>query len=120
MDVEPRRPQAAAEGLEPFFAGTENGHIAPGLGPEFGQSGVLQPFPKLARFLGGFARVRNFPALVRSQVRRLQVETNHLPGQNLRPRIQLDECDLLIAVVQNLAERFVDEIELRSVEPERD
>ena len=119
MDIEPGRPQAAAQGLKPFFAGTENGNIAPGLGPEFGQAGFLQPFPKLARFFSGFARVRHFAPRVWSQLRWLQVETHDLSRQNLRPRIKLDECDLLVAVVQNFPKRFVHEIELGGIEPER-
>ena len=40
--------------------------------------------------------------------------------QNLRPRIELDECDLLLPVVQNFPKRFVHEIELGGIEPERD
>src|SRR5260370_4670764 len=120
LDIEWCRPQTTAQSLKPFFTGTENGNSAPGLGPESGQTGFLQPFPKLARFFSGFARVRHFASRVGSQLRGLQVETHHLSGQNLRPRIELDECDLLVAVVEDFPERFVHEIELGGIEPERD
>src|SRR5260370_29239513 len=120
LDIEWCRPQTTAQSLKPLFTGTENGNIAPGLGRESGQTGFLEPFPKLARFFSGFARVRHFASRVWSQLRRLQVETHHLSGQNLRSRIELDECDLLVAVVEDLPKRLVHEIELRGIEPKRD
>src|SRR5438270_737496 len=57
---------SAAQGLKPFLAGTQNGHIAPGFGLEFGQSVVLQPLPKLSRLFSSFARVGNFASLIGS------------------------------------------------------
>jgi hypothetical protein len=42
-----------------------------------------------------------------------------LSGQNFRPRIELNECDLLVAVVEDFAKRFVHEIELGGIEPKR-
>src|SRR5262249_15016829 len=49
-----------------------------------------------------------------------EIETNHLAGQHVRTRIHLHELNLATAIVQNLAERCVHEIELCSVQSKCD
>src|SRR5205085_8674487 len=120
LNIQPRGAQSAAQCLQPLLARTKNRHVAPGLRAQFLRARLLEPFAKLARFFDRSSSIRDFPGWIWSEICGLQVDSNNLAGQNLRPRIEFDKRDLLITVVQDLAKRFIQEPELRLIEPKRD
>ena len=48
----------------------------------------------------------------------VEIEPDYLSGQNIRPRIELNELNLAADVVQNFVEHFIHKIELPPIEPE--
>ena len=80
---------------------------------------AFEVWPKFP-FISERLAIRDFPGWIWSEICGLQVDSNNLAGQNLRPRIEFDKRDLLITVVQDLAKRFIQEPELRLIEPKRD
>ena len=92
--------------------------LAPGRGAQFFEAGLLDPTRELHRFDFRLLIILQFhPGLERVGFER---ETNHLSGQDIRPRLQFHERHLAVNVVQDFSEDAIDEIDLALIETERD
>ena len=109
IDIEQRVTQRA----QPCFPWTQNCNLSPRIGAQFFETGRANPIRQFTRLYRGASRLGQ----IRIDVL-VEIEPDYLSGQNIRPRIELNELNLAADVVQNFVEHFIHKIELPPIEPE--
>src|ERR1700722_13241415 len=103
------------DGREPFLARTQDCDVVPRPRAQIVQSRLFDPLRELLRLGARLDRIDGF----RVYILRADIEANPLSGKRLGAGSELNKIYLVPVAIQNIAERFVYEIELAQIESER-